>query len=101
VAGVIFAPAVSIGAALAAALAVVLGGLWPALVPDPAAFILAGMAGFTAALSNAPLAAILFIAEVGHSVDLLAPGAWVVALAWIAGRGAAPFPLAEERARPS
>lgn len=98
VAGVLFAPAVSIGAAVAAALAVLLGGLWPALVPEPAAFILAGMAGFTAAVSNAPLAAILFIAEVGRSVELLAPGAWVVAIAWIAGRSVATFPLAEERA---
>lgn len=84
--GGLFGPSLVIGGLFGAAVghtAVLLG---PQLQIDPAAFVIVGMAGFFAAVSNAPLSTVIMVAEVVGSYELIVPALWVCTLAFLFNR---------------
>jgi CIC family chloride channel protein len=80
--GGLFAPSLVIGAALGGAMAAATNYLLPDLGVQPAAFAVVGMAGFFAAVINAPLSTVIMVSELVGSYHLLVPTLWVCSLAW-------------------
>lgn len=72
-AGGVFAPALSIGAVLGAAVGAGAAKLIPGLELDPAAFALVGMGGFLAGVAKVPIAAVVMVSEMTGNYALLAP----------------------------
>ncbi len=61
--------------------------LWiPGVVAHPGAFVIVGMAGFFAAVSNAPISTVIMVSEMTGNYNLLVPAMWVCAIASIIGR---------------
>ncbi len=71
--GGVFAPSLVIGAMLGGAFGAGAQTLFPALVTDPRAFVLVGMAGFFAAVSKTPIATLIMVSELTGNYGLLAP----------------------------
>jgi CIC family chloride channel protein len=55
----------------------------PSVVPQPAAFVLVGMAGFFTGVSNTPISTIIFISEMSNSYQLLLPSLLVCSLTYL------------------
>jgi len=55
----------------------------PAVVTQPGAFVVVGMAGFFAGVSNAPISTIIFVSEMTNSYHLLLPGLLVCSLTYL------------------
>ena len=72
-AGGLFAPALSLGAVLGAAVGVGADTAFPALDLDPSEFALVGMGGFFAGVAKVPIAAVVMVSEMTGNYDLLAP----------------------------
>lgn len=72
-AGGLFAPALSLGAVLGAAVGLGADSLFPALDLNPAEFALVGMGGFFAGVAKVPIAAVVMVSEMTGNYDLLAP----------------------------
>ena len=84
--GGVFGPSVVIGGAMGGAVGK-LFHLWlPNVVSDPVAFVVVGMAGFFAAVSNAPISSIIFVSEMTNSYQLLLPSLLVCWVAYLAAR---------------
>ena len=81
--GGVFGPSMVIGGCGGGALGVVLHGLWPGLVPPPAAFVIVGMAGFFAAAAKTPFSTIIIVSEMTGGYHLLLPSLWVCAISYI------------------
>ncbi|GAB4252799.1 chloride channel protein [Deferrisoma sp.] len=71
--GGVFAPSLVIGAMLGGAFGLTAESLFPALVQDPRAYVLVGMAGFFAGVSNTPVATLIMVSELTGNYGLLAP----------------------------
>ncbi len=71
--GGLFAPSLFIGAMLGGAFGAVCHRWFPAMAPPVSAFVLVGMGGFLAGVFKTPLAALIMVAELTGSHDLLAP----------------------------
>ncbi len=84
--GGVFGPSVVIGGALGGVVGRVFHGLMPTVVEEPGAFVVVGMAGFFAAVSNAPISTILFVCEMTDSYHLLLPSTLVCSLAYLLSR---------------
>jgi CIC family chloride channel protein len=61
--GGVFAPSLVIGAMLGGAFGASAELLFPAMVHDPRAYVLIGMAGFFSAVSNTPIATLIMVSE--------------------------------------
>lgn len=84
--GGVFGPSVVIGGALGGAVGKVFHSLAPGIVAQPGAFVVVGMAGFFATVSNTPISTIIFVCEMTDSYHLLLPSMLVCSLAYMLGR---------------
>lgn len=84
--GGVFGPSVVIGAALGGAVGRTFHAIVPGIVTQPGAFVVVGMAGFFAAVSNAPISTIIFVSEMTNSYHLLLPSLMVCSLAFLLSR---------------
>ncbi|WP_233189449.1 chloride channel protein [Geothermobacter hydrogeniphilus] len=84
--GGVFAPSLVIGAMLGGAFGLAAEALFPAMVLDPRAYVLIGMAGFFAGVSNTPIATLIMVSELTGNYALLAPLMLVCVVAMIAFR---------------
>ena len=71
--GGVFGPSVVLGGATGGAVGKAFAHLTPGLIAQPGAFVIVGMAGFFTAVSNTPIATIIFISEMTSSHHLLLP----------------------------
>jgi CIC family chloride channel protein len=83
----VFGPSVLIGGCIGAAVGQIFKGFWPALVPNPQAYGIVGMAGFFAAAAHAPISAIIMVSEMTDDYQLLLPTMWVAMLCFLLCRG--------------
>ena len=58
----------------------------PGVVAEPGAFVVVGMAGFFAGVSNTPISTIIFVSEMTNSYHLLLPSLLVCSVAYTASR---------------
>ena len=80
--GGVFGPSVVIGGAIGGAVGVFFHNLMPDIVPNPAPFIIVGMAGFFAGSSNVPITAVIVVSEITSSYHLLLPSMMVCSLSY-------------------
>jgi len=71
--GGVFAPSLVIGAMLGGAYGAIAELAFPAMVQDPRAYVLIGMAGFFAGVSKTPIATLIMVSELTGNYGLLAP----------------------------
>jgi len=71
--GGVFAPSLVIGALLGGGFGATAEMVVPHLVSDPRAYVLVGMAGFFAGVSNTPIATLIMVSELTGNYGLLAP----------------------------
>jgi CIC family chloride channel protein len=81
--GGVFGPSMVIGGCGGGALGILLHRLWPALVPQPAGFVIVGMAGFFAAAAKTPFSTLVIVSEMTGGYSLLLPTLWVCAVAFL------------------
>ncbi len=81
--GGVFGPSMVIGGCGGGALGIALHHLWPGLVPNPASFVIVGMAGFFAAAAKTPFSTLIIVSEMTGGYHLLLPALWVCALAFL------------------
>jgi chloride channel protein, CIC family len=81
--GGVFGPSMVIGGCGGGALGIVLHRLWPGLVPDPASYVIVGMAGFFAAAAKTPFSTLVIVSEMTGGYHLLLPSLWVCVLAFV------------------
>jgi CIC family chloride channel protein len=84
--GGVFGPSIVIGGALGGAVGRIFNALLPGIVTQPGAFVVVGMAGFFAGVSNAPISTIIFVSEMTNSYHLLLPSLLVCALTFLLSR---------------
>jgi CIC family chloride channel protein len=84
--GGVFGPSVVIGGALGGAVGRIFHTIMPGIVTQPGAFVVVGMAGFFAGVSNAPISTIIFVSEMTNSYHLLLPSLLVCSLAFLLSR---------------
>lgn len=84
--GGVFGPSVVIGGAFGGAVGRIFHQLMPSVVTEPGAFVIVGMAGFFAAVSNTPISTIIFVSEMTNSYHLLLPSLLVCSLAFLLSR---------------
>jgi CIC family chloride channel protein len=84
--GGVFGPSIVIGGALGGAVGRIFHFLLPGIVTQPGAFVVVGMAGFFAAVSNTPISTIIFVSEMTDSYQLLLPSLLVCSLAFLISR---------------
>lgn len=71
--GGLFAPMLAVGAQFGLVMGLAASGWFPALVPEPRAFAVVGMAAFFTAVVRAPVTGIVLITEMTGSFTLLLP----------------------------
>ncbi len=81
--GGVFGPSMVIGGCGGGALGIFLHQLWPNLVPQPASFVIVGMAGFFAAAAKTPFSTLIIVSEMTGGYNLLLPALWVCVLAYM------------------
>jgi chloride channel protein, CIC family len=84
--GGVFGPSVVIGGSMGGVVGNVFHLLIPGIVTEPGAFVVVGMAGFFAAVSNAPISTIIFVSEMTNSYHLLLPCLLVCSLSYLGAR---------------
>jgi chloride channel protein, CIC family len=84
--GGVFGPSIVIGGAMGGVLGKIFHQIMPGVVTEPGAFVIVGMAGFFAAVSNAPISTIIFISEMTNSYHLLLPSLLVCSVSYLATR---------------
>jgi chloride channel protein, CIC family len=84
--GGVFGPSVVIGGALGGAVGRIFHAIIPSVVPHAGAFVVVGMAGFFASVSNAPISTIIFVSEMTNSYHLLLPSMLVCTVAFLLSR---------------
>ncbi|MFI5316581.1 MAG: chloride channel protein [Myxococcota bacterium] len=85
--GGVFGPTLFIGGMLGALVGFGGAQLAPAFFPNPAAYVLVGMASFFAGVASAPIGALLMVAEMSGGYALLPPLMLVCVLAMLLARG--------------
>ncbi len=84
--GGLFGPSIVIGASLGGLVGQVFHHVVPGVVGSPGAFVVVGMAGFFAAVSNTPISTIIFVSEMTNSYHLLLPSLLVCSVAYLVTR---------------
>ncbi len=83
--GGVFGPSMVIGGCLGASVGKVMHWCLPALVTQPKAFVIVGMAGFFAGCARAPFSTIIMVSEMTGDYRLLLPTLWVSTLCFLLG----------------
>ena len=78
--GGVFGPSMVIGGCAGGALGLGCTALWPPLAPQPAAFVIVGMAGFFAAAAKTPFSTLVIVSEMTGDYNLLLPTLFVCTL---------------------
>jgi CIC family chloride channel protein len=85
--GGVFGPSMVIGGCGGGALGIVWYALvhpvLPQMAPDPANFVIVGMAGFFAAAAKTPFSTLVMVSELTGNYNLLLPTLWVCAIAFL------------------
>jgi CIC family chloride channel protein len=81
--GGVFGPSMVIGGCAGGAIGILFHDWWPELAPDPASFVVVGMAGFFAAAAKTPFSTVIIISEMTGGYHLLLPALWVCVLAFM------------------
>jgi chloride channel protein, CIC family len=81
--GGVFGPAVVIGGSLGGAVGQLFHRVAPALVPEPGAFAMVGMAGFFAAAAHVPISTVIMVSELTGNYQLLVPSMFVCMLGFL------------------
>ena len=84
--GGVFGPSVVIGGALGGAVGRIFNMWFPQIVTHPGSFVVVGMAGFFAVVSNAPISTIIFVSEMTNSYHLLLPSLLVCLVGYLLSR---------------
>jgi CIC family chloride channel protein len=84
--GGVFGPSVVIGGAMGGVVGRAFHQIMPAVVSQPGAFVVVGMAGFFTAVSNTPISTIIFVSEMTNSYHLLLPSLLVCSIAYLASK---------------
>jgi CIC family chloride channel protein len=84
--GGVFGPSIVIGGAMGGVMGKMFHQVIPGVVTEPGAFVIVGMAGFFAAVSNAPISTIIFISEMTNSYHLLLPSLLVCSVSYLLSR---------------
>lgn len=84
--GGLFGPSIIIGAALGGVVGQLFHQMIPGLFESSGAFVVVGMAGFFAAVSNTPISTIIFVSEMTNSYHLLLPSLLVCSVAYLSTR---------------
>jgi len=82
--GGVFGPSIVIGGAMGGVVGRIFNHYMPAVVTEPGAFVVVGMAGFFTAVSNTPISTIIFVSEMTNSYHLLLPSLLVCSVAYLA-----------------
>jgi CIC family chloride channel protein len=82
--GGVFGPSVVIGGAVGGVVGQLFHQFMPGVVVEPASFVIVGMAGFFAGVSNTPISTIIFISEMTNSYQLLLPSLLVCSISYLA-----------------
>ena len=83
--GGVFGPSMVIGGCAGAAVGRCFHQLLPALVTQPQAYAVVGMAGFFAGAARAPISTIIMVTEITSNYQLLLPTLWVATLCFLFG----------------
>ncbi|HPR62831.1 MAG TPA: chloride channel protein [Thermoanaerobaculia bacterium] len=81
--GGVFAPTVVIGGLVGGAFGYAAEQVFPMFVSNPTSYILVGMGGFLAGVANVPISALIMVAEMSHSYDLLVPIIFTVTVTYL------------------
>jgi CIC family chloride channel protein len=81
--GGVFGPSMVIGGCAGGAFGLWLHRLWPGLAPEPASFMIVGMAGFFAAAAKTPFSTLVMVCELAGDYRLIVPALWVCTLAYL------------------
>jgi CIC family chloride channel protein len=81
--GGVFGPSMVIGGCAGGAFGLLLNRWWPELAPQPASFMIIGMAGFFAAAAKTPFSTLIMVCELTGDYRLLVPALWVCTLAYL------------------
>ena len=84
--GGVFGPSVVIGGAMGGAVGKTFHHIMPSVVTEPGAFVVVGMAGFFAGVSNTPISTIIFVSEMTNSYHLLLPSLLVCVVCYLTSR---------------
>lgn len=84
--GGVFGPSVVVGGAMGGVVGKLFHMIMPGVVTAPGAFIVVGMAGFFAGVSNTPISTIIFVSEMTNSYHLLLPSLLVCVLTYLASQ---------------
>jgi CIC family chloride channel protein len=84
--GGVFGPSIVIGGAMGGAVGRVFNHIMPTVITEPGAFVVVGMAGFFAGVSNTPISTIIFVSEMTNSYHLLLPSLLVCAVCYMTSR---------------
>lgn len=79
----IFGPSMVIGSAVGGFIGFSIHLLFPAIAPEPGAYVVVGMAGFFSGIANIPLTTIIMVSEMTGNYHLLVPSMWVSAIAFL------------------
>ncbi|MBI4866875.1 MAG: chloride channel protein [Candidatus Wallbacteria bacterium] len=85
--GGVFGPSMVVGGCLGGAVGMVFHDAWPAAAPNPASFIIVGMAGFFAGIAHAPISTVIMVSEMTGNYTLLVPSMWVCAITFLMSSG--------------
>jgi CIC family chloride channel protein len=81
--GGVFGPSMVIGGCGGGAFGLLLQRFWPHLAPQPASFMIVGMAGFFAAAAKTPFSTLVIVCELTGHYGLIVPALWVCTLAYL------------------
>ncbi|MBU0995814.1 MAG: chloride channel protein [Proteobacteria bacterium] len=81
--GGVFGPSIVIGGAMGGVIGQIFHLFMPEIVTSPGAFVVVGMAGFFAAVSNTPISTIIFVSEMTNSYHLLLPSLLVCSVCYL------------------
>ncbi|MEA3231583.1 MAG: chloride channel protein [Thermodesulfobacteriota bacterium] len=84
--GGVFGPSIVIGGAMGGVVGKLFHQWIPNIVTEPGAFVVVGMAGFFAGVSNTPISTIIFVSEMTNSYHLLLPSLLVCSVSYLASR---------------
>ena len=84
--GGVFGPSIVIGGAMGGCVGKIFHDIMPPSSPNPAPFVVVGIAGFFTAVSNTPISTIIFVSEMTNSYHLLLPSLLVCSVAYMASR---------------
>jgi CIC family chloride channel protein len=81
--GGVFGPSMVIGGCGGGAFGLMVQHFFPDLAPNPASYMIVGMAGFFASAAKTPFSTLVIVCELTGNYHLIVPALWVCALAYL------------------